>query len=271
MSSMTLHRYVLMVLFCTFVLILEGALATSKAAGLFQTGHRRLAFAIGGGLLFLAVWSLSTASPGALKTLACTPFLAFVAQLPLLAMRPAWLTVAHALAAQLVLCNLLAIIVVGSWSWPEQPAQVEDSASPSLQSVTAAVPLVMFVQIALGAAFRHNALGGIPHIVGAIVSMGVALLACIFILSQHAAHSVLRNSAFALLSLTLVQVFLGLGAYLAKASDPFSMNTAVLTVSHLAVGTLTLAASLNLALQVSKHVRRIIIVRVPSPSAAAVL
>jgi len=63
-----------------------------------------------------------------------------------------------------------------------------------------------------------------------------------------------------LLSITFLQVFLGIAAYmsrLATADAPQPMPIMVgFTVAHVAVGALTMAASVVLAIQVLRHVRR---------------
>jgi heme A synthase len=259
MRFASLHRYVLLLVCCTFVLIVEGALTTSKAGLLYKTGHRHLATALAVGIGVLAIWTFRAGAPTYLKVLAAWSLLAFAPVAP----------IPHAVLAQLVFSTLITILLITSKSWQQPADMVEDAASPSLRSVTMAVPIVMIAQIALGAAFRHGALGGIPHITGAMLSLCAALLAGIFTLSQHSAHISLRNGAFALLSLTLIQIFLGLGAYLAKATDATSPSTIALTVAHVAMGTLTFASSIYLALQVRRNVRRITIVRVTSSSAAA--
>ena len=70
----------------------------------------------------------------------------------------------------------------------------------------------------------------------------------------------MRRSALALLFITFLQVFLGIAAYmsrLATAEAPQPMPVMVgFTVAHVAVGALTLASSVVLAIQVFRNVRR---------------
>jgi hypothetical protein len=80
------------------------------------------------------------------------------------------------------------------------------------------------------------------------------------ILMRHADHDALRRSALALVSVTFLQVFLGIAAYmsrLATADAPQPMPLMVgFTVAHVAVGALTMAASVVLSIQVFRNVRR---------------
>jgi len=80
------------------------------------------------------------------------------------------------------------------------------------------------------------------------------------VLMRHPNHEALHQSALALLSITFPQVFLGIAAYmsrLATTDAPQPMPVMVsFTVAHVAVGALTMAASVVLAIQVFRHVRR---------------
>jgi hypothetical protein len=79
------------------------------------------------------------------------------------------------------------------------------------------------------------------------------------ILTRFAAERVLRTAALVLLSITLVQVFAGIAAYMSRISTvdaPQPMRIMVaFTVLHVAAGALTMAASVVMAIQVHRHVR----------------
>jgi heme A synthase len=90
------------------------------------------------------------------------------------------------------------------------------------------------------------------------------LTTCVFALHQFAGHKALRNAAKVLLGVTVAQLALGLGAYIAGArADTPQLSTIVLTVMHVATGALTLAASVVLSIQIRRNVR------VPAPSVSA--
>ena len=63
-----------------------------------------------------------------------------------------------------------------------------------------------------------------------------------------------------MLAITLAQVFLGVGAYMSRvvtAGSPQPMPVMVwFTVAHVALGAVTMAASVVLAIQVYRNVRR---------------
>ena len=77
---------------------------------------------------------------------------------------------------------------------------------------------------------------------------------------RHAEHAALRRSRAGSAVDHFLQVFLGIAAYmsrLATADAPQPMPVMVgFTVAHVAVGALTLAASVVLAIQVFRNVRR---------------
>jgi hypothetical protein len=111
----------------------------------------------------------------------------------------------------------------------------------------------------LGAAYRHQALGIVPHIVGAMIVMLAVMMAGIAVLTQSGKHQVLRASASTLLAVTGLQIVLGIVAYLTRISqtDAFApgIGVVIFTVAHVAVGALTMAASLVMTIEVFRYVR----------------
>jgi hypothetical protein len=146
-----------------------------------------------------------------------------------------------------------------SESWRRGAQVMDDAGAPPLHWLALAAPAAILAQLALGAAARHQALGILPHVCGALVATGTVLWVTVRVLMQHAGDA-LRRPALALLGITFLQVFLGIAAYmsrLATADAPQPMPVMVgFTVAHVAVGALTLAASVILAIQVFRNVRR---------------
>jgi heme A synthase len=67
----------------------------------------------------------------------------------------------------------------------------------------------------------------------------------------------LRRAAIALMSVVLTQVTLGVAAFTLQLLDMENTPAGIAsTVLHVLTGSLTLAASLVLAIQVQRHVRR---------------
>ena len=282
MKSSWLHRYAILVAVCTLLLVLAGASVTSKEAGLsvpdwplsygqvipemtggvlFETGHRMIATVVGMLTVILAIWIARIEKRAWMRRLGWVAVSLVVAQgllggATVLLLQPAPISMAHACLAQLFFSVTVAIAVFTSRKWQEGPEPVEDYGWPSLRSLAILTPVLILVQIALGAGFRHRAFGLLPHVVGAMLVPLVILLTGIFVLQQFPKHRSLRPAAVALLSITGVQVFLGVIAYIARinaAEYPLAM--VLTTVAHVATGGLTLAASVVLAIQIRRNVR----------------
>jgi len=282
MQTSWLHRYAILVAVCTLLLVLAGASVTSKEAGLsvpdwplsygqvipdmtggvlFETGHRDIAGVVGILTVILAIWISRVEKRPWMRRLGWVAVSLVVAQALLggatvLMLQPPPVSIAHACLAQLFFSVTVAIAVFTSRKWQEGPEPVEDYGWPSLRSLAIVTPILILLQIALGAGFRHRAFGLLPHVVGAMIVPLVILLVGVFALHQFPKHRSLRPAAVAVLSITGVQVFLGVIAYIARinaAEYPLAM--VLTTVTHVATGGLTLAASVVLAIQIRRNVR----------------
>ena len=114
------------------------------------------------------------------------------------------------------------------------------------------------VAVALGAAARHKAIGAIFHIAFAPVVTAVILWISLRILLHYTRHRELRLGALALVGITFCQVFLGIAAYMtriayADAVQPMPVMV-TFTVLHVAVGALTMASAVALAILVRRNV-----------------
>jgi heme A synthase len=112
--------------------------------------------------------------------------------------------------------------------------------------------VALFTQTILGAGVRYGVIDPAAHIAGAVVATILVMWAGLSILMRHMENPMLRRPAMLLLSLTFSQVFLGIGAYMARvayADAPQPMPMMVLfTVAHVAVGSLAVGASVALAM-----------------------
>ena len=112
--------------------------------------------------------------------------------------------------------------------------------------------VALFAQTILGAGVRYGVTAPTAHIVGAVLATILVMWAALSILMQHMDNPRLRRPAMLLLSITFSQVFLGIGAYLARivyADAPQPMGLMVLfTVAHVAVGSLAVGAAVALAM-----------------------
>ena len=105
---------------------------------------------------------------------------------------------------------------------------------------------------------RHKAIGSIYHIAGAPIVTGMILWISLRILLHYAENRELRVASIALLVITFCQVFLGIAAFMSRiayadAVQPMPLMV-TFTVLHVAVGALTMAASVALAILVRRNI-----------------
>lgn len=276
-----LHRYAVTLAVCTLLLVVAGASVTSNQAGLsvpdwplsygqvmpqmiggvlFEHGHRMVATFVGLLTIGLAIWLTVAERRKWMKTLGWIALGAVIVQgllggLTVLLLLPPAVSVSHACLAQLFFSTTVAIAVFTSRSWQDGPELVRDYGTPSLRSLAMIVPVLLLLQVALGAAFRHGAMTVMAHVIGAMVVAPAALIVCAFVMHQFPEHRALHKSAVALLSITVAQVALGIGAYMARLNAEKSpLVMVIVTVAHVATGALTLASSVVLAIEVRRNV-----------------
>jgi heme a synthase len=282
MERFWLHRYAILLAVCTLFLVVAGASVTSKEAGLsvpdwplsygqvmpqmtggvfFEHGHRMVATAVGFMTIVLCVWLTLVETRKWMKTLGGVALGAVIIQgllggLTVKLMLPPAVSISHACLAQLFFSTTVAIALFTSNSWLKGPEIVEDHGWPSLRSLAVVTPIMVLAQIALGAAFRHRAIGVLPHVLFAMIVTLVVLFVSTFVLHQFPDHRALSAAAKALLGVTFFQVMLGVAAYytrLQAAQQPLAM--VLTTVAHVATGGLTMAASVVLSIQILRNVR----------------
>jgi heme A synthase len=160
----------------------------------------------------------------------------------------------HAYLAQLFFSCTVAIAVFTSKGWIRKPDLVGDRFSIRMMSLF--VPALVLAQVALGAAYRYQAMGLLSHIFGAFVVAVFVLVVGVLVVKQYPHHRSLRPAAIALMSITGLQVLLGFAAFITLLmSNQATPPVVVSTVTHVAAGALTLAASVVLAIQIRHHVR----------------
>jgi cytochrome c oxidase assembly protein subunit 15 len=268
-------------------LIAAGALVTSNDAGLavpdwptsfgslwriphmvggvkYEHGHRMVAQLVGLLTIILAVWAWRSDSRRWMKWLGVTALGAVIAQgvlggLTVLFFLPWWISSAHATLAQSFFCIVVSMALFTSRGWFEtEPANLADQGSPSLRTLSILCVVSIVVQLMLGAAFRHSGIKLLPHLISAGVVTVLLVWTASRALSNHSLPSAVRRPASLLLALLLLQLCLGLAAYLtrvhwgADAVQP-QLAMVVSTVSHVVVGALLLATSVVLAIQVRRH------------------
>jgi hypothetical protein len=264
-----LHRSALVLVVLAIVVIVTGAFITSTAIAARQSHsaispfvdegpHRTLAVALIFFTLAIAIRISSAAAPGWLRGVAWSGILTLTIGGALGWQRSPLSPkagVLHALLAHLFFSLIVAIAVGTSEGWNHTLELVDGNSKPLLRPLAAAIPAVVFLQISLGAAYRHDVTSIMPHMA---VAMGVAFLALIgssVVLQHFHRPASLRGAAAALISVVLAQVCLGIGAFLMlalNAAGTFYFVAA--TVGHVLVGASTLAASVVMAMQVRRCV-----------------
>ena len=283
-----LHGFAVCVACATFLLIIAGALVTSNDAGLsvpdwptsfgsfykiprmvggvrFEHTHRMIAEFIGLLTIVIAIWTWRADRRRWMKYLGMGALGTVIAQgvlggLTVLFFLPPAISTAHAAVAQTFFCIAVCIALFTGRQWVEEVPRVElDISRPSLQTLTLLSIFVLYVQLILGAMFRHHGLSWWPHVANAIVVAFVLSWTAIRALSQYAKIDDVRRPAITLLSLLIAQLCLGFLAFLTRvawgkdAVQP-ELPMVVSTVAHVAVGALILATAVVLAIQVWRHV-----------------
>lgn len=262
-GSYSLRRYAVFVACCTFVLVIAGGLVTSNDAALsvpdWPLSWGRLVPTLEGGIRYefahrvtaMLVGLLTVGLALALRTkLAWAAVAVVAAQAGLggLAVRlvtPPWATIAHAALGQLFFVLMVAICV-GLFAGYRGIGALH---GPSLIAAAA-----LFVQTILGAGVRYGVMAPVVHIVGAVAATIIVMWAGLSLLMQHMDNPKLRRPAMVLLSITFSQVFLGIGALMARVAYVESPQPAPMmvwfTVAHVAVGSLAVGAGIALTMLV---------------------
>lgn len=273
-----LHRFAAATVAATLVLLLAGGLVTSNDAGLavpdwplsfgtlmppmvggilYEHGHRMIATFVGMLTIALAVWLWRSDQRPALRRLGWAALALVVVQglfggLTVLLLLPRAISISHATMAQLFFATVVAIaFMTGRWWHAPQP-RLAHRGGREIPRLALWLVAAVVVQLVLGAAFRHKALGILPHIAGAAVVMLLASIASATLRRHYADVPILRGLGRFLASAVGVQIGLGLFAWLAvvrTASAPQPMPVMVWsTVAHLALGAVILGASVVLLL-----------------------
>lgn len=290
-ADQNVHRFAVFTAVCTFFLLIAGALVTSNDAGLsvpdwplsygsltppmvggifYEHGHRMIASFVGLLSIVLSVWLWRVASRGSvtqrwLRWLGVAALGAIVAQgllggLTVLFFLPPWVSSAHATLAQIFFSTVVSIALFTSAWWEREPVVWRsDFRSPSLHAVSVATVGAVFVQLILGAAFRHKAFGIIPHLAGAVVVAGLIFWLAGALKRRFPGVPELRSAARGLHILIGLQLLLGAAAYwsrlyAARFPQPIPVMVA-LTVAHVVTGALVLVTTVLVTLVCYRLVR----------------
>src|SRR5882724_1803869 len=242
------HRFALLVACATFFLIIAGALVTSNDAGLatsdwplsngqffpkmvgnlfWEHGHRLVATTVGLLTIGLVVFLVAKEKRSWVRRLGWLALLGVVAQgllggLTVKLNLPLVVSTAHATLAQLFFCTTVSLAVFTSSSWTKDRPLIEEQGSLHLRYLCLAAAGAIFLQLIIGATLRHSATWDKPlptdllltHIAGAIAVTLLLGSAALLVLRRHRDEPFLTRPAMVALALLVVQLFLGLAAYI---------------------------------------------------------
>jgi cytochrome c oxidase assembly protein subunit 15 len=283
------HKFSVFVVCWTVLLFVAGALVTSKDAALsvtdwptshgtlvpplstlqggdlFEFSHRAIAGGLGILVLVLAVLLWVKESRVWLRWLGFIAVLGVAVQAILggqvvLRLLHYWLPVIHACFAQIVFGAVLGIAVFTSKWWVSERPQLEDSGTPSIHSLTILNAGVIYLQVILGAGFRHKDIPIWPHIAGALLVLGMVIWTAVALRKRFPQSRELFKARILLHAIFGLQFLLGLAAYwsrLTTVEAPQPMPVMVtLTVIHTVVGAVLFAFSVLVALMCYRLVPR---------------
>jgi heme a synthase len=291
-----LHRFAVVLACWTFLLIIAGALVTSNDAGLsvpdwptsfgslykipklvggvkFEHTHRMIAQVAGLLTIILAIWTWRAEKRRWMRYLGLAAIGIVIAQgvlggLTVLYYLPPAISSAHAALAQTFFCIAVAMALFTGQKWVEEQPRVEvDHRRPSLFNLTLLSIFVLYVQLTLGAMFRHHGLSWWPHVVNAVVVSFVLAWNAVRALTCYASIDAIRRPAVLMLSLVIAQLCLGFTAFLTRiawgrdAVQP-ELPMVISTVAHVAVGALLLATTVVLSIQVWRNISTAVAERV---------
>ncbi len=295
------HAFAIAACSCTVLLLVAGALVTSNDAAdsvpdwplaygkivpplvggiRYEYTHRVIAGVVALLTLALAVWIASVDKRRWARRLGWTALGLVVAQALLGGFRvleghAAISATAHAILAQIFFITLVSLALFTSAWWQKNAPSVSDTGSPRVTTLAAWTTAVIFVQLILGAMFRHRAfkfipdlfgvsatapsarssalnLENMPHMIGACVVTLMVIWVGRVAKKRFAGVPSVRRAVVWLHATFGTQILLGIAAYMsivssADAAQP-GLTYVILSVAHVAVGALLLASSLLLTL-----------------------
>jgi cytochrome c oxidase assembly protein subunit 15 len=274
----SVHKFAIFVVCWTILLLVAGALVTSNEAALsvpdwplsygtltppmvggirYEHSHRVIAGVLGLLSIVLAVWVWAKDERRWLRWFSVIAVAGMAAQAVLggevvRQLLHYWLPVMHACFAQIVFAALLSIAVFTSRWWVSDQPQVEDTGSPSIHSLAIANAAVIYFQVILGAGFRHKEIPVWPHMVGALIVLGMVIWLAAVLRRRFEKSAAISKARILLHAILGIQLLLGLGAYWSRlttvdAPQPIPLMV-TLTVLHTVVGAILFGVSILIVL-----------------------
>jgi heme a synthase len=280
------HGFAVFVFCWTLLLLVAGALVTSNEAALavpdwptsyggftppmyggifYEHSHRLIAGALGILLLVEAAIIWRYEERRWLRWFALAAVGGVVAQAILggqvvIQLLHYWLPVLHACCAQIMFAAILCLAVFTSKWWTEDRPALDDRGGLSIHAIVITNAVVTFLQVFLGAGFRHKDMPIWPHIVGAFVVLGVMIWTAAVLRRRFDVSRELTFGRSLLHAMVGTQLLLGGAAYWSRlvtqdAPQPMPLMV-VLTVVHTAFGALVFASSILVVLMCYRLVPR---------------
>lgn len=278
-ASPWMFRYAVGLALCVLVLIVLGAALTSEIQPLpgadvpvvsastpgeisLEQGHTVAAWIVSALTLGLAVWLQLGDGRAWLRWLGWSALALVVVEgwsgmQGVLQSMPRAAGFFHALFAQCLLSVIVAA-AAGAYRSNGYGEMLEDPGRPSLRTLAIVASHLALLQVILGAGFRHGLMGVLLHILNALIVAIVVLVVCMLVIRQFPDRAALKQPALALAIVTGVQVMLGFATFtfLLIGSTNGSGVLLMLSLAHVSTGAVTLAASVLLAIQVRRNLRR---------------
>ena len=284
-----IHRFAVFLVFWTVLLFVAGALVTSndaalsvpdwpkshgswvpplstlRAGALFEFSHRAIAGSLGIFMLILAVLLWRRDRRPALRWFGVIAVLGVAVQAVLggqvvIQLLHYWLPVIHACFAQIMFAAILAIALFTSKWWISEQPQLEDRGTPSIHFLALLNAVAIYLQVILGAGFRHKEIPIWPHMVGAGVVLGTVIWTAVALRKRFGESRELSKTRVMLHAIVGIQILLGFGAWwsrLSTADAPQPMPVMVsLTVTHTVIGALLFGLGVAVVLMCYRLVPR---------------
>jgi len=281
-----LHRFSLVLLACTFLLLIAGALVTSNDAALavpdwplsygtltppmvggifYEHSHRVIAACIGFLTIILAVWTWRAESRRWVRWLSLAALGAVILQgvlggLTVLLHLHYGMPIAHACLAQIFFGAIMGMALFTSRWWISDQAAIPDNGSPSIHTFALVNAAAVFLQVILGAGFRHKSMPIWPHIIGAFVVAATISWTALTLRHRFGNVREMKLARILINSVFGLQFMLGVAAWASRlmtvdAPQPLPAVVA-LTVIHTVTGALTFACSLMVVMLCYRMVPR---------------
>jgi len=159
-----------------------------------------------------------------------------------------WLPVMHACTAELMFALLVSIAVFTSRWYTRDLPQYADASAPSIHSIAILNAFFVFMQVLLGAGYRHHYISYVPHVLNSAVVLVSVIVTAGFLRRRFPEVREFATLRILLHSIVGAQMILGLLALWSRlttldAPQPMPVMVAF-TVIHTVVGAFLFATSI---------------------------